>query len=337
LPNLKDKTIVAETELELPVLGLGVATQGNLFREFSNDEATDVFEAAWNAGLRYFDTAPWYGLGLAEKRVGNFLQSKKDYVLSSKVGWLLREDVSSYPAHRVVKRNDFGFKTATPYNAVYDASYDGFMRSFEESLERLGVNSIDILYIHDPVPAELSVKEMMMTGGRALLELREQGVVKAIGVGMNQWQMPLEFVQTGLLDTVLLAGRYTLLEQNALPLLSYCAKHHIAVVIGGVFNSGLLANPQPQATYNYAAVPEEVLQRSLILKEVCESFGVPLKAAALQFPLRHPAVASVLTAAQTVRQLEENLEAFNHWVPSELWKGLVEHRLLSEEVLTSME
>ncbi len=332
MPNLNEQTIVANTGLKLPVLGLGVATQGNLFTEFSDAEARAVFAAAWQAGIRYFDTAPWYGLGLAEQRVGKFLREKNNYVLSSKVGWLLREDVSSYQAHSVVTRDASGFKTLTPYSAVYDASYDGFMRSFEESLERLGVNTIDILYIHDPDAVKTNVKGVMASGYKALAELREQNVVKAIGVGMNQWEMPLEFVRAGDFDVVLLAGRYTLLEQQALPLLNYCAAHGVKVVIGGVYNTGLLANPVPEARYNYHPAPEEMLERALELKTMCESYGVSLKAAALQFPLRHPAVASVLMAVENATQLNENLEAFRQPIPVELWQRLEQEGLIQGRI-----
>jgi D-threo-aldose 1-dehydrogenase len=331
VPDLKETNQVANTGLELGLLGLGVATQGGLLGEVTDTQARAVFAAAWEAGIRYFDTAPWYGLGLAEDRLGKFLQGKKDYLLSSKVGWLLCKNKAPYPTN-----STHTLETATPYKAVYDASYDGFLRSFEESLKRLGVSNLDILYIHDPDAVGITVKDVMSGGGKALVELRQQGVIKAIGVGMNQWEMPLEFVQTGAFDMVLLASRYTLLEQQALPLMNYCAEHDVSVVIAGVYNTGLLANPQAGAPYNYAAVPPPMLERALKLKNVCEAYGVSLKAAALQFPVQHPAVVSVLTASRTVHQLAENLEAFRNPVPFELWKELEHHQLLTEEVLASM-
>jgi D-threo-aldose 1-dehydrogenase len=322
--------------MQLSPLGFGAATQGGLFQSVSEAEANAVFQTAWDAGLRYFDTAPWYGFGQSELRLGHFLRGKHDYVLSSKVGRLLREGIPPHPS-QLDSDGTPVFKTDTPYNVTYDYSYDGVMRSFEESLERLGVDRIDILFLHDPDILGLSVKEVMNGGYKALHELRQQGVVRAIGAGMNQWQMPLEFAQAGEFDLFLLAGRYTLLDQSSMPFMDYCAKHQIGVVVGGVYNSGLLANPQPGAHYDYGEAPEEMLQRALRIKAVCGRFDIDLKAAAIQFPQAHPAVASVLTAARSIGQLEQNLAAFHQPIPLEFWQALYQEGLLDEAIPTPLE
>jgi D-threo-aldose 1-dehydrogenase len=295
-----------------------------------------VFKAVWEAGIRYFDTAPWYGFGLSELRLGRFLQGQKSWVLSSKVGRLLREGIPPHPS-QLDSDGTPVFKTSTPYNVTYDYSYDGCMRSFEESLGRLGVDKIDILFIHDPDVMGLSVKEVMEGSYKALHELREQGMVKAIGAGMNQWEMPLELAQAGEFDLFLLAGRYTLLEQASMPFMDYCAQHRIGVVVGGVYNSGLLANPTQGAHYNYVEVPPLVLQRALSIKAICQGFDLDLKAAAIQFPLVHPATVSVLTAARNVGQLEQNLRAFRQPIPPAFWQALRDEGLLAEEIPTPLE
>lgn len=322
--------------LRLSRLGFGAATQGGLFQQVGQAESTAVFERAWQAGVRYFDTAPWYGFGLSELRLGEFLRQLDGWVLSSKVGRLLREGIPPHPSQLYTDGLPV-FKTTTPYNVAYDYSYDGFMRSFEESLQRLGVDKIDILFIHDPDVTGRSVREVMEGGYRALHELREQGLVKAIGAGMNQWEMPLEFAQAGEFDLFLLAGRYTLLEQTSMPFMDYCAQRGIGVVVGGVYNSGLLADPRPGAHYNYLEASPEVLQRALGIQAVCRRFGLDLKAAAIQFPLAHPAVASVLTAARDVGQLEQNLAAFRAPIPPEFWQALRGEGLLEPSIPTPAE
>ncbi|THF87364.1 aldo/keto reductase [Deinococcus sp. KSM4-11] len=302
--------------LHLPPLGLGTGTQGNLRRAVSDAEAEQVFQAAWDAGLRYYDTAPWYGRGLAEERLGAFLRDKNGWQLSSKVGRLLREDV---PPHA----SQIGaFEVNTPRNVVYDYSYDGVMRSYEESLERMGVAHIDVLFIHDPDVVGVGVRELMAGAHRALVDLRDQGAIRGFGAGMNEWQLPLELVRAGDFDTFLLAGRYTLLEQESLPFMDECARRGARVVIGGVFNSGLLANPRPGANYNYAAAPEGVLERALRLQEVCAAHGVPLTTAALQFVYGHPAVASVLVADHHPERILQNVAALQTAVPGALWTEL---------------
>lgn len=220
------------------------------------------------------------------------------------------------------------FVTDSPLNVVYDYTYDGVMRSLDESLTRLGLDRLDILYVHDPDVPELSVGEVMTGAGRALTELREQGVVKAIGVGMNEWEMPLEFAKTGAFDLFLLAGRYTLLEQDSLPFMNYCAPHDISVVPCSVYNSGLLTKPTADARYNCAPVPPHVLERALRLEAACKRRGVPLRAAAMQFPLAHPAAVSVMTAARSTAQLDDTLAMFALEIPTDLWDDLAAQGLV---------
>jgi D-threo-aldose 1-dehydrogenase len=316
--------------LTFTALGFGAATQGGLYRAVADAEAQAAFAHIWERGIRYLDTAPWYGYGQSEQRLGQFLQGRSGYVLSTKVGRLLREGVPPHPT-QFNSTGEKEFKNNSPYNVVYDYSYDGFMRSFEESLVRLGTNHIDLLLIHDPDQVGVSVQEVMKGGYRALQELRQQGVVRAIGAGMNQWQMPLEFAQSGDFDVFLLASRYTLLEQGSLAFMDYCASQGIGVVIGGVFNSGLLADPQPGARYDYRTVPGDILNRTQHIQRLCQRHGVAIKAAALQFPLGHPAVVSVLMASRSVEQLEQNYRAFEAPIPPELWQALKAQGLMAQE------
>jgi len=334
MPRASDLSPLGRAGLEATQLGFGAATQGGLFEAVSEDDARAVFQAAWDAGIRHFDTAPWYGYGQSESRLGAFLRDKSGYTLSSKVGRLLEVGIPPHPS-QLEKDGSRGFKTNSPYNVVYDYSYDGVMRSFEASLERLGLERIDVLYIHDPDVMNLSVGEVLEGAGRALAELRDQGLVRAIGAGMNGWEMPLELARDGRFDAFLLAGRYTLLEQDSLEFMDYCAQHAISVVIGGVYNSGLLANPRVGAHDNYAPVSKKRLERAFALQAVCERYGVPLRAAALQFPLFHPAVSSVLTATRTVSQLEDNVKQFELPIPLELWEDLKREGLLEDRVPTT--
>ena len=336
MPSLSSTAPLGRSGLEATPLGFGAATQGGLFEAVSEESARAVFQAAWNAGIRHFDTAPWYGYGQSEARLGAFLKDKSGYTLSSKVGRLLLEGIPPHPS-QLEQDGSRAFKNDSPLNVVYDYSYTGVMRSFEASLERLGLGCLDVLYLHDPDVVGASVKEVLEGAGKALAELRDQGLVKAIGAGMNQWEFLLELAQDGRFDAFLLAGRYTLLEQTSLPLMDYCSQHAISVVIGGVYNSGLLANPQVGAHDNYVPVSHERLKRALALQAVCERHGVPLKAAALQFPLFQPAVSSVLTAARSVKQIENNVEMFELLLPLELWNDLKREGLLEDRVPTSQE
>ncbi len=308
---------------ELPSLGLGTAPLGGLYSPISDDEAQRVIEAAWNHGLRFFDTAPLYGHGNAERRLGAVLagRPRDSYVLATKVGRLLRRPAS--PAGE-----DAYYKGTPPERPVFDFSYDGVMRSFEESLGRLGLDRIDILHLHDPDAHEA---EALSGAWRALEALRSQGLVRAVGAGMNQWEMLARFAQAAPFDCFLLAGRYTLLDQSALPtLLPLCARRGVRIVAGGVYNSGLLADPRPGAKFNYDDAPPELIARARRLGDVCRAHGVPLKAAAMQFPAFHPAVASVLIGARSVAELDENLAMSRVPIPAGLWDELRRQGLIAE-------
>ena len=300
---------------QVTALGLGCAPLGNLYRAISDDDATAVVDAAWNAGIRVFDTAPLYGNGLSERRLGAALATKPrdEYVLCTKVGRLLREPPAGV-------RRDTIFAEAPALDPVYAYSRDDVLRSIEESLDRLELDRIDVVHVHDPDDHEDDA-----VGGAfpALIELREQGVIGAVGCGMNQWQMLDRFVQRVDLDCVLLAGRYSLLDRSGGDvLLPRCAERGVGVVIGGVFNSGLLADPDANTTYDYGQAPEPMRDRARDLARVCASRGVSIVAAALQFALRHEAVSSVVVGAQTVAELEADVRAALAPIPPDLWPAL---------------
>jgi len=280
----------------------------------ADDEAHRVVEAAWQAGIRFFDTAPLYGHGLAEQRLGAVLRAKprEEFVLATKVGRLLRADAPPEPGQ--------AYKGVPPVNPTYDFSYDGVMRSVEESLARLGLDRVDVLHIHDP---DEHFEDALAGAYRALDRLRAEGTIRAVGAGMNQAEMLVRFAREADFDCFLLAGRYTLLDRTgAAELLPLCVEKSIAIIAGGVFNSGILANPRPGTTFNYQPAPPELVDRALRMQEICARHGVELKAAAIQFPLRHPAVASVLTGCRSVREVEENVRMFQAPIPSSLWDEL---------------
>ncbi len=299
------------TQLQVTQLGLGTAPLGGLFEAVADDEAHRVVEAAWNAGIRFFDTAPLYGHGLAELRLGAVLSSKPrdEFVLATKVGRLLRAGAPPEPGQ--------AYQGVPPVNPIFDFSYDGVMRSVEESLSRLGLDRIDVLHIHDP---DDHFEEALTGAYRALDRLRSEGSIRAVGAGMNQSEMLVRFAREANFDCFLLAGRYTLLDRSgAAELLPLCAERRIAIIAGGVYNSGILADPRPGATFNYTTAPPELVRRAAKLKAVCDRAGASLKAVAIQFPLRHPAVATVLTGCRSVAEVEQNIQAFQADIPDELW------------------
>ncbi len=296
----------------------GMAPLANLGREVTEEAAFAALEAAWTAGVRYFDTAPHYGVGLGERRLGEFLRTKPrdEFVLSTKVGRLLVNN-SAGP-----QPDDGGFAVVSPLVRHRDYSAAGVHRSIDESLERMGLDRLDVVYVHDP--DEFFV-EAMEGAFPALDALRREGTVASYGAGMNQSEMLTEFVRGTDLDVVMCAGRYTLLEQGALDeLLPAAAARGVSVVAAAVFNSGLLARDRPPAgvTYDYAPAPPELLARVNSIADVCESNGVPLPAAALQFPLGHPAVATVCTGARSAEQVQRNAHLFDMPIPESLWSDL---------------
>ncbi len=298
-------------------LGYGAANVGNLYRALTDEDAWAVLEAAWESGIRYFDTAPHYGLGLSERRLGAFLATKPraDYVVSTKVGRLLRP--SAETAHLSDDANQFAVPASL--RRVWDFSAGGIRASLQESLERLGLSRVDILYMHDPDEHDLTAD--LSTGVPALAALRDEGLVTAVGIGSKSTEALVAAVRTGALDLAMVAGRYTLLEQ-ADEAVAACHETGVAIVAAAIFNSGLLSKPRPGGRYEYGAVPPELLARAQRIAEVCERHGVTLPEAALQFPLREPAVHSVVVGAATPEQVRENARRMEAEIPEALWDEL---------------
>ncbi|PWR08757.1 aldo/keto reductase [Micromonospora acroterricola] len=298
-------------------LGFGAAAIGNLYQAVDDETARRAVDAAWQAGIRYFDTAPHYGLGLSERRLGAALaeRPRDDFTVSTKVGRLLIPTPET--AHRTDKA---GFDVPADHTRRWDFSADGVRRSLESSLDRLGLDRVDLVLIHDP---DEHWRPAVEEAYPALHELRDQGVVGAIGVGMNQWQMLERFVTETDVDTVLVAGRYTLLDQSAAhTLLPRCRERGVSVLAAGVFNGGTLATDDPGRLYDYRPIPDAVRDRASRLAEVCRSHGVTLPQAALAFTARHPAVASLVVGAQTAAQVTRNVDLAGAPVPNALWRDL---------------
>ncbi len=321
-------------DLDVTAFAFGTAPVGNIFAEIDEETSTAMFETSWQAGVRFYDTAPMYGHGLSEIRTGQALRWKQrdDFVLASKVGRVL------HPA----KRSSINFApwvNAAPFAIEFDYSYDGTMRSFEDSLQRMALERMDIVFIHDidvftRGKDQPEVFKQAMDGCyRALEDLRSQGVVKAIGVGVNEWEVCHAALQMHDFDCFLLAGRYTLLEQDALnEFLPLCEARGAAVLVGGGFNSGILATgAKPGAKYNYAPAPAHIMDKVARIEAVCAAYAVPLPAAALQFVVAHPAVPSFCAGTRTVAQLEQNLAWFSHPIPADFWGELKSQGLLRED------
>lgn len=319
------RTSTVNGTVRLTGLGLGTAQFGNLYRETTEEQAAGAVEAAWAAGIRYFDTAPHYGLGLSERRLGALLRERPrdEFVISTKVGRLLVPNPGGENS-----RDDEGFDVPATLRRELDYSADGVRRSIDESLERLGLDRIDVVYVHDP---DDFGDQVIAEAIPALIDLREQGVIGAVGTGMNQSALPAEFIRRTDIDVVMLAGRFTLLEQGALDeLLPLAEQRGVGIVIAGVYNSGLLAAPRPaaDAKYNYDQAPPELVARANAIADVCERHGVDLPTAALAYPLRHAAVASVVVGCRTAGQVHSSVERYNTPVPDQLWQDLEDEGLL---------
>ncbi|MFH8798625.1 aldo/keto reductase [Streptomyces sp. NPDC017936] len=311
--------------VEVTALGLGAAGIAGLYTEVDDEQAHAAVSAAWRRGVRYFDTAPHYGLGLSERRLGAALRAhpRAAYTVSTKVGRRLE------PADGAGDDLAHGFAVPATHRRVWDFTADGVRRTLEASLERLGLDRVDVVYLHDP---DDHAEEAFREGYPALEQLRSEGVVGAIGAGMNQTAMLTRFVRDTDVDVVLCAGRYTLLDQGALTdLLPAAGERGVSVVIGGAFNSGLLADPGPTATYDYARAPAELVERALRLAAVAARHGTTLRAAALAFCAAHPAVASVLAGARSAAEAEDCAEQFAAPVPAAFWRELRESGLLPPE------
>lgn len=314
--------------VDFTTLGFGSAPIGNLFRAISDDDAHAVLEAAWAGGVRYFDTAPLYGLGLSETRLNRFLRGKPrdDYVISTKVGRLFRATTPD-------KRDGIGKWFDVPSrNEVYDYGYDAVFRSVEFSLERIGIDRIDILYAHDldifnhgtQAALEARLGEFMAGGYRALVKLRDEGVIRAFGAGVNEWEPCAWMMERGDFDIFLLAGEYSLLRTEALAgFMNPAAARGVGVVVGGPYNSGILATgPRPGAQYRYADAPDWAMEKAGRLQALCATHGVRLVDAAFQFCARHPAVVSVIPGGQTLFEMESNLAAAAAVIPPALWEAM---------------
>jgi D-threo-aldose 1-dehydrogenase len=339
---MKKRSFKAPSGAEIPFteMGFGAAPIGNLYKEISEHLAQSTLSAAWDAGIRYFDTAPLYGLGLSETRLNHFLRTKKrkDFVLSTKIGRLLE-------VCQPDQRTGIGKFFNTPNRReVFDYSYDAVMRSLEFSLERIGVDSIDVVFAHDldifthgsAEKRNSYVKSFMKGGYKALTKLRDEKVIKAIGAGVNEWQVCEILAKAGDFDLFLLAGRYTLLEQEALnSFLPLCEKRGLGIVLGGPYNSGILATGAKKgAFYNYDPAPKDVLDRVRKIEAVCNSHGTKLVEAALRFPLHHPSVVSVVPGASSPQQVAMNVDTLSVKIPKALWKDLKAQGLMDLRAAT---
>ena len=347
---------LGRTDLKVARLGFGMAPLGGLYEAVTDEAAAATLKHAWAIGIRYYDAAPLYGYGQAEQRLGRMLRehSRAEFVISTKVGRLL------YPLAEVLANpgldrdwqrlgsvtgigpegvpeeelNDWYYRGVPDVRPVYDYSYDGVMRSVESSLARTGLDHLDILWIHDP---DTHWEQAIGGAYPALAELRSQGVVSAIGAGMNQSEMLTRFAKEGDFDAFMLAGRYTLLDQRALDdLLPVCLKKNIGIVIAGVMNSGLLANPSPESHFDYGPATEaqQWLDKALRLKAVCERNGVNLRAAALQFVFAHPAVTCVVAGVRKIAHLDDTVEQMQVSIPDALWDDLRAEGLLHPQAPT---
>ncbi|WP_354667926.1 aldo/keto reductase [Paraglaciecola arctica] len=338
IANKITKKTIGQTQLKVSSLGFGAASLGNLYKAISDEEASRTLRAAISQGINLFDTAPRYGLGLSERRVGDVLRTigADEFVLSTKVGRVLTPDVNVDTSQL-----RYGFDTPMPFDAHYDYSYDGIMRSYFDSLQRLGLAKIDILLVHDigfdthGDKDGYYFEQFQNSGYRALEELRQQGLIKAVGLGVNETAICERVMELGQFDCFLLAGRYSLLEQEALSsFLPKCEAHSASIILGGPYNSGILATGVKGAAtpmYNYEAAPPKIIKRVASIEEVCEAFDVPLAAAALQFPLAHPAVATVIPGIDSEDRANKTCQLFSEQIPKEFWQVLKQQQLIRQD------
>ncbi|OMJ32463.1 pyridoxal 4-dehydrogenase [Sphingomonas sp. Sph1(2015)] len=323
---------MGRTDCALPELGFGAAAMGNLYAAIDDASAAVTLDAALSAGFRYFDTAPHYGRGLSERRLGDALRGRGDVIVSTKVGRLMDPDASITD-----DRERDGFHSAMPFSPRYDYSYDGILRSHEHSLQRLGLARVDMLFVHDigrvtHGEADARYCEQLITGGgfRALESLRDQGAISGFGLGVNEVEVCLDLMEAARFDVILLAGRYTLLEQGALDaLFPACAAAGTSIVVGGPYNSGILATGSAAAgRYNYAPAPEAVLTKVRALEAVAARHHVSLPAAALAFVLAHPLVASVIPGIADPQQVSDTMRLYAEPIPSAFWTELRDQGLV---------
>ena len=316
-----DNRILGSSGLAVTRLGLGCAAIGGLYGDISDDQATQVVKKALDLGLNLFDTAPMYGLGKSEQRLGDGLKGTKrdDYVLASKVGRLLEPNDG--------QTNNSIFENEPPLKIKFDYSYDGVMRSLDASLERMGVDRIDIVHIHDP---DNHWQEAIEGAYPALEKLRSEGTISAVSAGMNQWEMLSDFAREGDFDCFLLAGRYSLLDQSALhELLPLCVEKNIGIMAGGTYNSGILAKgARPGATYNYSEAPTDIVQKASAIEAIATRHNVNIKAAASQFVFAHPAITCIIPGTRQPERVEENFNLLTHTIPTDFWTELRTEKLI---------
>jgi D-threo-aldose 1-dehydrogenase len=329
-----ERVPLGQTRLAVTRLGLGLASIGGLFDAVAESDALATIDRAWELGIRTFDVAPLYGYGLAERRLGRGLagRPRDDYVLSTKVGRLIRPSDALGPGADIDRQalgdqEDAFYARSEAVRLVFDYSGDGVRRSIEESLERLGVSHIDIALIHDP---DDHWEQAIGEAYPALARMREEGTIRAVGAGMNQSAMLARFAREGDFDVFLVAGRYTLLDQSALvDLLPLCSARGIALLVGGVMNSGVLADPTPASHFDYRPAPADIVARAVRIRQLCERHGVPVRDAAIQFPLAHPAVVSLIAGVRRVDHLEEYPLAMRRRIPPSVWEDLRAEGLLA--------
>ena len=318
------KRYVGNSKVKIDVLGLGCAPLGGNFVDLNYNQASEIIRFALNSGIKYFDTAPWYGFGRSERVVGDQLRGN-NFIISSKVGRILKPGAVDVPS-------DYGMVDPLPFHPVYDYSYDGIMRSFEDGLQRLGLDYIDILLVHDigkfqhGDENERHFKDLSNSGFKAMDELKNNGVIKAIGLGVNENQVWLDALEIGYWDVFLLAGRYTLLEQTPLDtLFPRCINAGTSIICGGPFNSGVLVGRE---MWNYSKAPKEILNKVRLLSKVADKYNVPLPAASLQFPLFNKIISSVIPGARSKIEFQQIMEWFNFEIPQDFWHELRSKRLI---------
>ncbi|OLP62006.1 pyridoxal 4-dehydrogenase [Xaviernesmea oryzae] len=325
-----DRRKLRHRDVFFTAMGLGCAQMGSLYRWTSYQESLSAFDTAWTAGIRYFDTAPFYGYTRSERRLGTMLTEypRGDYLLSTKVGRLMVPD-------ETVGEEEDTYVRPLPFRPVYDYSYDAILRSFEASQQRLGILKPDILYIHDIGRVTHGEKhdhywaQLTQGGGfKALGELRASGQIKAVGLGVNEWEVVSDAMNEFDIDAAMLAGRYTLLEQESLGMMARAQAQGVGIVAAGVFNSGILAGNRK---FNYKDAPAALLQRVDAIEAACAEEGVSLQAAALAFPLLHPATVTVVSGARNAEQLKANIAWFEETIPSSFWQRLKERGLIAED------
>jgi D-threo-aldose 1-dehydrogenase len=333
------EVVLGSSGLRTTALGLGTVPLGNYLGALTDDEAEALVDAVWDQGVRLFDTAPFYGSGLAERRLGAALakRPRDEFTLVTKVGRLLRSDVPPAKEQFAGPGGKSMFYDIPDLNVQHDYSYDGALRSVEESLERMGMDRVDLVLIHDPDNFPEFYQQSVDGAFPALARLREEGSISGVGVGINQAQMLVDYVRDTDMDCFLLAGRYSLLDHASTietGLLEAVKREDVGIMLGGVYNSGLLARPESGVTFDYTTAPTALIERAQALQAVCDRHEVPLMAAAIQFPLAEPGISAVLTGVRSSAEIAQNVEMMNIPIPVELWSELRAEGFIHDAALT---